>query len=472
MASSSLKILEVCQISPATNPAESSTTEFTLPVTFLDTLWFKFPPVERIFFYQLSESESAPIFFNSVILPHLKQSLSQTLIHFLPLTGHLTWSLSSPKPIISYTQNDSVSVTVAEAVNIDFDNLSGNDFHKCTESHLCIPELPVSDTKASIIALQITLFPKKGFSIGIINHHAILDGKSTTMFMKAWAFISKNSKLEPRSSPYPLPDNLKPFFNREVIKDVAELEMVYLNQWLAISNKDSEPESNPRSLKVWNKPGAETDLVYAIFELTREDIKRLRETASFYSERIKSTYVSSFVLTCAYTFVCMVKAKKADPNRKIYFVFSVDLRTRLDPPVPENYVGNCVSSYDIAIEARSLMEENGVAVMAEKINSRIKGLADKGVFEGARDFIPRMIDVEPGTQVVGVAGSTRFGVYESDFGWGRPKKVETTSVDRTGSIALAESRDGNGGVEIGIAFIKPEMEVFASLFANGIKDLY
>ncbi|XLU75894.1 hypothetical protein S245_034947, partial [Arachis hypogaea] len=63
-----------------------------------------------------------------------------------------------------------------------------------------------------------------------------------------------------------------------------------------------------------------------------------------------------------------------------------------------------------------------------------------------------------GKRAYSVAGSTRFGVYGVDFGYGRPKKVDVASVDKTGAFALSESRDGDGGVEIALALKKEQME--------------
>jgi hypothetical protein len=73
--------------------------------------------------------------------------------------------------------------------------------------------------------------------------------------------------------------------------------------------------------------------------------------------------------------------------------------------------------------------------------------------------------------VVGIAGSPRFELYNTDFGWGRPRKVEMISIDRTGAICLSDSRDGGGGIEIGLVLKKQEMEVFASLFSRGLEAL-
>ncbi|PQQ10726.1 phenolic glucoside malonyltransferase 1-like isoform X1 [Prunus yedoensis var. nudiflora] len=73
---------------------------------------------------------------------------------------------------------------------------------------------------------------------------------------------------------------------------------------------------------------------------------------------------------------------------------------------------------------------------------------------------------------MGVAGSPRFGIYDTDFGWGRPSKVEVVSIEETGAMSLAESRDGiPGDVEVGLVLEKHHMQAFASLFAKGLQDL-
>jgi hypothetical protein len=60
--------------------------------------------------------------------------------------------------------------------------------------------LESTDSFASIISLQITIFPNSGFSIGISTNHVVLDGKSITMFIKAWAYLC-NKTNETKESP-------------------------------------------------------------------------------------------------------------------------------------------------------------------------------------------------------------------------------------------------------------------------------
>ena len=121
------------------------------------------------------------------------------------------------------------------------------------------------------------------------------------------------------------------------------------------------------------------------------------------------------------------------------------------------------------LKAEDLMEEKGVEIAAEKLSEAIKGLENNGAVEALEKLFCLYGKAERGIQLLGTAGSNRFGVYETDFGWGRPKKVEIVSIDRTGSVSLAESRRGHDGVEVGLVLDKNEMDAFASFFNQGLK---
>ncbi|TYI20779.1 hypothetical protein ES332_A07G260400v1 [Gossypium tomentosum] len=457
-----MEILEVTQVTPTFN-SPKSTTEFRLPLTFSDIIWFKFPPVERLFFYQFDEL--IPACFNSVILPKLKRSLSLTLVHYLPLAGNLKWPPNEPKPIILYTPNDGVSLTVAHS-DADFNILSSDGVYDAAELHPLKPDLVISDVSASAIALQVTLFPNKGFCIGITAHHAVLDGQTTTMFIKSWAYICKQGNDENS----PLPPELTPVFDRSVLKGPDGLDMLYLNQWLASSWSDSE--TSKKSLKIMTSAGgggAASDLVRATFEITREDFKKLRERVlSKLSDSAKEVHLSTFVLSFAYVATCMMKARR-DGDRKVAFAFTADCRPRLNPPVSQNYFGNCNRPKIEVAKARDFLDENGFVFAVQKTSGMVKALTERWVLEGMEKMLSYCFDVlkeasESKLQIISVAGSPRFGVYGIDFGWGKPQKVVVVSIDKSGAISMAESRDGSGGVEIGLALNKHEMNNFSWLF--------
>ncbi|KAF3947404.1 hypothetical protein CMV_026457 [Castanea mollissima] len=391
----SLKIVEVYQVVPLPN-SQDTTTPKSLPLTFFDILWLRLAPVQRVFFYETSISITT---FLDSILPKLKHSLSLTLQHFLPLAGTLVWPPES-KPIINYKEGDAVSFTVAES-NANFYNLSGNNFVQAVEYHPLVPDLATFHERAKVLALQVTMFPNYGLCIGITAHHAVLDGQSSTMFMKSWAHLCKLG-----GNALSLVPELIPSFDRMVIKDPAGLEANFLNQWL---NHDGP---HNKSLKVW--------------ELTTPpDLVR-------------------------------------------------DARPRLEPPMPASYFGNCVTGHLAVADRNDLLGEKGLAVAIKAITEAI-GSLDYGVLiRDAENCLSLLLTLKEGQvaqRIAGIAGSPRFELYNTDFGWGKPTKVEMISIDKTGAISVSESRDDAGGIQIGLVLKKHEMEVFASVFAKGLEVL-
>ncbi|KAL4652372.1 hypothetical protein ACB092_01G228500 [Castanea dentata] len=372
VSNNSVNILEVCRVNPLPSSLASATPS-SLPLTFFDILWLRFPPVERVFFYETPPTNAT--FLNSIV-PKLKHSLSLTLQTFLPLGGNIIWPPESHKPIISYKEGDAVSLTVAES-NANFYHLSGNNFVEAVEYHPLVPDLATSHEHAPVLALQVTMFSNCGFCIGITAHHTVLDGKSLTMFRKLWAHLCKLG-----GNALSLVPELIPSFDRMVIKDPAGIEAIYLNQL-------------------------------------------------------------------------------------------ADARPRLEPPMPDNYFGNCLTGCAAIAERNDLLGEKGVAVAVKAISEAIKSL-DYGVLKGAENWLSLLLNVKKDNISDGVpeiAGSPRFELYNTDFGWGKPVKVELISIDKIGGICVSDSRDGTGGIEIGLFLKKREMEVFASVFAKGLEVL-
>ncbi|KAL6125021.1 hypothetical protein ACLB2K_077529 [Fragaria x ananassa] len=368
---SSVKLVEICRVAPKPG---AQVDLLSLPLTYFDSLRLRFPPVQHLYFYELTSSSSTTS--TDSLLAYLKTSLSLTLKHFVPLAGNLTWPQDSPRPVLSYVEGDAVSLTVAESTDADnFDHLSSNRvFVESRDYHPLVPQLESSHEEAAAIALQITLFPGRRFAIGTAMHHAILDGKTSISFVKSWVHACSKqveNGVSDIGSDVSLPEKLKPLYDRTV---------------------------------------------------------------------------------------CLVKAREVEAGETSYQVFSVDCRSRLDRPVPENYFGNCTRGVPVFAEANDLLGEDGLVVAVTAISEAIKGL-DKNGFEGGRRV----------EGLYSTAGSHRFQIYDTDFGWGTPTKVEVVSIDRTGAFSVSDSKNGGGGVEVGVVLKKHVMEDFASLFAKGFE---
>jgi len=115
------------------------------------------------------------------------------------------------------------------------------------------------------------------------------------------------------------------------------------------------------------------------------------------------------------------------------------------------------------------INEDGVFLVAKCIHKKIKIITEKGVLDGASDMFDKFASLlSEKLEMMGVAESNRFGVYEIDFGWGRPSKVEIVSADRGLTIALAESKDSKGGIEVGNVHNNHVMDLFGTLFVEGL----
>ena len=472
-----LKIVEVCKVAP---PPEASDLDSTLspkslPLTFFDLLWLRFPPIQRLFFYEFPTPNNTypntTAYYYSNILPRLKHSLSHTLKHFLPLAGNLTWPESSYKPVFVYVEGeDAVSLTVAES-DADFYRLSGtNEFLEAVEYHPLTPNLAVSHERAAILAVQITLFPNCGFSIGLTMHHAALDGKSVHLFVKSWTHMCRSG------GEYSL--DLKPCHDRSVVKDPVGLDAIYAKK---LQDLDDGPGN--RSLMPW-KFIVPSDSVRGTFKLTRANIQKLRQLVEVDQmvKRNKQLNLSTFCITCAYIVICLTKAEEIsedENDNKIELVFAADARSRLESPVPETYFGNCLGGRFVVADAKELVGKDGLAVATKAIAEALKSLEIKeSLLKGAENWVSVFIErtslrcSEPEGKDVfkgkySIAGSPRFEAYNSDFAWGRPKKTDVVSIDRTRGISLSDTRNGDG-VEVGLVLKKHYMQAFASLFTQGL----
>ncbi|KAF1888687.1 hypothetical protein Lal_00036728 [Lupinus albus] len=406
-----------------------SSTQLSLPLTFFDMFWLRFHPVE---------------------LPNLKTSLSLTLQTFLPLAGNIIWPSHSPKPIIQYNPGDAVSFVIAES-SVDFNH--------------------------------VTLFPKKGFSIGITAHHAVVDGKSSTMFIKAWANLCRSSVQECPS--FSLNPELEPFLDRGVIKDPTQLDLLLADNWTKDPNDNTKKKRSLEILSFVFKPKVENS-VRATFNISFKDLDKLKKRVLSKWDEVnddevvvnnsysKPDTLSSFVVICAYVSTCMAKAIQEDEKneeKKFAFGFAVDCRSRLEPKVGENYFGNCVNLHVVDAKPEDFTKEDGFVIVAKKIVSKIKNLDKDGVLEGVDTLSSKHESrVRLGVELIGVAGSSRFGVYENDFGWGKPSKVEITSVDRGLTIAISETKDENenAGLQVGLVLKNNVMDIFTNLFHQGL----
>ncbi|KAI8558406.1 hypothetical protein RHMOL_Rhmol04G0089800 [Rhododendron molle] len=330
--------------------------------------------------------------------------------------------MHSTAPGFVYTEaHSSVSLTIAES-SADFHHISGHHQRDVQEFHHLVPRLIRNETVSHepylpcpILAVQVTEFPQCGISIGISFRQVAADGRTFDNFLKSWASIFK---MEPS-----LNKLLLSFTDKTVIQDPNGLGPLLLNQWWSLGN--SQPETD-------NYDGADLrDMVRATFVVGQSDMEKLKQRILTQSRKIfglgsGSMYLSPYVLTCAHIWVCLTKTRFSNVKTSLgkephYFGFIAGGITRLGYPVPNTYLGNCVSFGRSDVAGYELVGENGIVIAAKVIGETIEKL-NGDVLGGAEDWISDWKELLGSELHVTVTGSPKVNLYGLDFGWGIPKK--------------------------------------------------
>ncbi|KAK2424483.1 coumaroyl-CoA:anthocyanidin 3-O-glucoside-6''-O-coumaroyltransferase [Trifolium repens] len=466
------KLIEQIMISP------SSTTTISLPLTFLDLPLAGPIYVRRQFFYQFPHSTNH---FHKTTFPSLKQSLSLTLQHFFPLAGNLISPPSPNKPFIICTEKDSVPFTVIESSE-DFNHLSANYHLKNIKdfSHL-VPKLTYktihddndidNDTFVfPLLSLQASVFPNNGLCIAITYCH-VMDDSCCSHFMKTWSFINRKCECEGV--------DLKstPCFDREILRDPKGLlENVFLRDYFEERKTWKNKligQSQTQSQTIGEHHKVE-DYFKATIVFGKEDIERMKKWVLSQwkkndDESIKPQFLSKFVVTCGFVWASLVKTRyrnNNDDEKEEFFRFAGDCRDRLGYKIPEGYFGNCLTLCHATVKRKDMKGEDGfvkAVKVIEKAISEMKNEPFKNVDEW-RDTFKKMFDLG---SVLLVTGSPKFNVYETDFGFGKPIKVEM--VHSFKCMSISESGDREGGLEFGLVFKSGEFEYFCSVIEQGLE---
>ncbi|KAL6909329.1 hypothetical protein ACP4OV_001610 [Aristida adscensionis] len=438
----------------------------SVPLTYLDAMWLTAEPVQRLFFYRL-----APDAEFAAIVANLTVSLSHTLHAFFPLAARLQPMPHTPNRYhLHYDPTEGasgVAFTVAEYDGADVDHLASDDPREHAKLHPLVPRLPDG---GAVLALQATLLGRRrrGLALGVTVHHAACDGAASTHFLHTWAAACAG--VEPPPPP--------PVVDRGIIRDRKDLHDLFTTPRPA-----SEAPDKDHDVESFFSQAPDPQQLLATFTLSREQLQLVKDAVAGEAARrgVPPPRCSSTVATFAFVWRChyqyqALKAKAAAESSggdRAYLCFPVDHRPRLDPPVPDKYLGNCVGPCFASAPKKALAAAGAeglfaaCAGVAAAIEEAVRGEA--GYWTG---WLERVMEACSDGQPLSVAGSPRFRVYDVDFGLGRPAKVDIVSVANTGAMSVAESRGScSGGMEVGISLPPDAMDSFQRCFADAMASL-
>lgn len=299
------------------------------------------------------------------------------------------------------------------------------------------------------IVLQVTSFKCGGFSIGISTNHATFDGLSFKVFLDNLAALAADKPLA-----------IIPCNDRRLLAARSPPRVTFDHpEMLKLKMPFGKESNNAPIFDI-----TQEDLDFKIFRLTPDDIANLKEKAKATVDNENSRYITGFNVVSALIWRCKAlsydHAKGKTPERESRMLYAVDIRPRLNPPLPASYVGNAV----LSAYANAKCEE-----LKEKPFSRLVEMVSEGAKRISDEYARSAIDW--GETYKGfphgeflVSSWWKLGFSKVEYPWGKPKYSCPVVYHKKDIILLFPNIDNDNGVNVLVSLPSKEMVEFESLF--------
>ncbi|XP_021746722.1 BAHD acyltransferase At5g47980-like [Chenopodium quinoa] len=375
-----------------------------------------------VFFYPMQNTRN----LKNEPVKHLKQTLSPFLNRFYPFAGRI-------KDHVSIDCNDAGVEFLEAKVNTRL-----GDFLKQPDADALKHFLPVDiESKKmgtnNLVHVQTNTFECGGMALGICWSHKITDGGTVSAFMRGWSSMASRSGNE--VIPEYGASSLFPPLDSSITQYALKL--------------DTDRTSTKRF----------------VFDGSKIAKLKARAASEGVPKPTRVEAVSSLLWKCA------TKASRANSGSQTLSVMSqsMNIRRRTSPPLPDTSIGNLVGYYVAKME-----ENNGDHIThlrdlvakqrqgkTEAINNYAKKLQGKDAYVVIRELFKeagsllRREDVDF-FKCLSTCGD---GLYDADFGWGKPTWLSLVSLGYKNTFALSETKEG-GGIEAWVTLKEDDMALF------------
>ena len=411
--------------------------KFDIQIVFTDIIKPSSPTPDHLRHYTLSFIDQImPQIFMPFVLfyPHdasanlsneqlhdqLKKSLSEVLTLFYPLAGRVKEKL--------YVDCNDEGVHYVEAkaeckLSEFLDDLIPDELDKFLPFEL-------DAVNGLAIAVQVTFFNCGGMVVGLVFDHKVMDACSFFFFVKSWAATAHGSSSN-----------------------------------IATPRFESVRFFPPEN-KIYAYPSAGKDkIVVKRFVFDAPAIADLRAKYSTNNKNIENPRptrmeaLSTFIWS---RFLAATQQEK-DPNKVYAAILMANLRTRLDPPLSEDYFGNISANTVAVFPWDTEVGFDGIVVPVrdaiKQVNMNyVKILKENG---GQTTFSLENFEKFIRGEVVYLAFTSlcRFPVYEADFGWGEPIWVGSAKLYYKNLVTFLDTKSGKG-IEAWINLDEEDMAKF------------
>ncbi|KAL9235156.1 hypothetical protein vseg_009943 [Gypsophila vaccaria] len=380
-----------------------------------------------------------------------KTCLSQTLTAFYPLAGRV----ESQGTILC--NDEGVPFTEAR-VNCTLESVldSLSSYKKDLVSFY--PPRAGLIEEGLQVSIQVNVFKCGGFCIGWYHTHKITDGTSAATFFRYWAALVTQHGTEQPAAQY-----LADFSSAvRVFPPVSQEDKPVTTELNCEKQHDEQPEEK----KEEKKPSSEWSFLtksrigVRSFLIRNEAVEKLR--AKSISDQV--TNPSRFEAVAGFLWKSIL-LKSTKEGRSALNV-AVDLRSRVDPPLPVGAMGNI-------LETAFLQSENAAELpeVVSRIRETISEMKDLAIeYQGekreeAKDghwkkFINTVIECKGKDVYVITAWCKSASFGDVDFGFGNPRRVvpvdDVENHNQRNTVILTDSAGPDGDGFEAWAFLEEE----------------
>lgn len=367
-------------------------------------------------------------FNSSSLVEHLKLSLSRTLNFFPQLAGRFSTTKHDTTTSFSITCNNSgAEFTHAIAAGLKVKKIFESRYvPRIVHSFFPLNKVRnVECVTKPLLGVQVTELID-GYFIGCTMSHSLGDGTCFWHFFNSWAEITRGFESISR---FPVlerwfPENVNPpiYFPFPLKLDDEKLdEMAILKE--------------------------------RIFHPSKGSVSKLKEKANF---EMGTNTISSLQAFLAHLWRSITRCNCVNANEEVTLNIGIGTRTRLNPPLPEEYWGNAIILKPIKIKARELLE-NGLGFAALQMNKIIASQNYDEVVNSYKGWLEKPVILRKGSVFVGnrlaISSSPKFSVYSCDFGWGKPVAVRSGMANKgNGKVTLFPGVE-KGSVDIEVCLV-------------------
>lgn len=361
--------------------------------------------VETMYFYAANPEKPS-----DKVADTLKLALSMILVHYDFLAGRVR--LNEELKRMEIDRNDagaqfataSCDLTLAELGDLSVPNALFRKFVPQAHNATTISEIP-------LMMIQVTTFKCGGHAIGFGMSHLVWDGHGVVDFLFNLMSLARGGPLvsqpkpnrdmfKARDPPTPLFDHPE-YLKRDDLAKVPSLGGPFTTPEAA----ESEFEGIAPSLKHITK----------VVPFSAKELATLKVRAMAGGVLKK---VSTFEALAGHVWQARVKAIDAQPQEIAQLLYAVDVRDRLDPPVPKGFVGNALHPAC----ARATCEEvrNGpLSLCVQEIQRANEKITNDYIRSGI-DWWEVYRGVPAVTSGIFITSWQKMPFYSIDFGWGKP----------------------------------------------------